>query len=250
MAVDVGRVSKVCHFHQPIGFSSKVPAHATMARPASHLLPSTVTLLLALGCSGAMQGMGFHGGAMPHHLGGDGPHAMGHFSATPLPGDDGPCGTHDECLVIFHLFSECGPDRKGVINRNVQLTDEGYTARTTSDNATVAALLQSHVEHMRVRVRDHRPMNTWDPLFAALFNASTRGELDVVTKNLTDGVFVNETGRTPCSVAVLQEHSGEVSKFVTRGIAEMRGPAHPVPAMCPWAGTRTLGATEKPVGHP
>lgn len=155
--------------------------------------------------------------------------------AHPLPGDAGPCGTHAECEVIFALFQNCGPHRK-VIQRMVNETETGYIAHTTSANATVAALLQTHVEHMRLRVKDGNPINTWDPFFAAIFNASARGNILMSSKNVTDGVVVTETGRSPCAVAVLREHADEVSRFVTRGMAEMAGPAHQVPSQCPWPG--------------
>ena len=189
----------------------------------------------------------------------------------PLPGDSGPCGSHEECMVIMALFAECGPDRTA-IQRHVQLTARGYTAVTTSPNTTVSRLLQQHVESMRqrvqsgqppvrltdqqstnnahlqriyfshsnwltrlaVRARAGRPINTWDPFYAAVFNASARQEIELSVRNVSGGVAVNETGKTPCAEAVLHEHAGEVDRFVSRGMPEMGGPAHPVPKGCPW----------------
>ena len=106
--------------------------------------------------------------------------------AVPLPGDAGPCGTHEECVIIMALFAVTGPNTT-VVQRNVSLTDGGYSAVTTSENGasaqatppqpnfegkaserlpvfqTVASLLQTHVESMRLRMQIHAPINTWDP---------------------------------------------------------------------------------------
>ena len=151
----------------------------------------------------------------------------------PLPGDTGPCGSHEECMVIMALFAECGPNRT-TIQRQVQLTTSGYTAVTTSSNSTVSRLLQQHVESMRQRVLAGNPINTWDPFYAAVFNASARQEIEISVRNVSGGVAVGESGRTPCAEALLHEHAGEVGRFVSRGMPEMGGPAHPVPEGCPW----------------
>jgi hypothetical protein len=147
--------------------------------------------------------------------------------------------------VIFALFAQSGPNR-AVIRRHVNLSASGYSATTTSANATVAALLQTHVESMRRRVRDGRPMNTWDPFYAAIFNASARGELTMATRNISGGVAVSEVGGSPCAAAVLHEHAAEVSRFVSIGMPEMAGPAHPVPAACPWHRARRVSGAVMP----
>lgn len=153
--------------------------------------------------------------------------------AKPLPGDAGPCGTHEECEVIMALFGVMGPNTS-VVQRHVDATPSGYTATTSSANATVASWLKVHVESMRRRVVEGRPINTWDPFYAAIFNASARAKLTMAVRNTSDGVSVTEVGKSPCAAALLAEHAAEVSRFVTRGMAEMSGPAHPVPAECPW----------------
>ena len=166
---------------------------------------------------------------------------------SPLPGDDGPCGTHAECVIIQSLFNEaCGPDRS-VINRTVALTEHGYIASTTSKNATVAGWLQVHVEAMRLRVLQMRPMNTWDGFYASIFNHSTDIHIDAM--NVSRGVVVNETGATPCAIDLLHEHAGEVSRFVTRGMAEMAGPAHAVPKSCPFSRNHRTGLPNPHLEH-
>jgi hypothetical protein len=88
---------------------------------------------------------------------------------------------------------------------------------------------------MRLRMREMRPISTWDPFYATLFNNSQ--SLSISTENLTNGVWVNETGRSACAVAILKEHSSEVTRFVNIGRQEMEGPAHYVPKQCPYANT-------------
>lgn len=74
-------------------------------------------------------------------------------------------------------------------------------------------------------------MNTWDPLFAALFNNTKN--ITIKVTNVTGGVFVSESATLACPRAIAVVHSGVVDRFVSIGIAEMQGPAHPVPPMCP-----------------
>eukprot|EP01048_Picozoa_sp_COSAG05_P005681 COSAG05_NODE_345_length_10977_cov_17.229178_2_plen_131_part_00 len=107
------------------------------------------------------------------------------------------------------LFAVSGPNRS-VIHRHVNLSVGGYSATTTSANATVAALLQAHVASMQRRLRAGQPINTWDPFYAAIFNASARGELKMSSSNISKGVAVTEVGGSPCAAAVLHEHATEV----------------------------------------
>ena len=107
------------------------------------------------------------------------------------------------------LFAETGPNRS-VIHRHVDLSANGYHATTTSANATVAALLQTHVASMQQRLRAGQPINTWDPFYAAIFNASARDELKMSVSNTSHGVAVTEVGGSPCAAAVLHEHAAEV----------------------------------------
>ena len=136
-------------------------------------------------------------------------------------------------MVIMALFAECGPNQTS-IHREVHLTTRGYHAVTTSSNKTVARLLQQHVESMRQRVSTMSPINTWDPFYAAIFNASARQEIKMSVKNISGGVYVNESASSLCAEHVLHEHAGEVDRFVSIGMPEMGGPAHPVPRACPW----------------
>jgi hypothetical protein len=150
-----------------------------------------------------------------------------------LNDSESPCGTHEECVVIQTLFFQaCGPDHKQV-NRTVNLTTSGYEATTTSPNKTVALLLQRHVESMRRRLVENRPINNWDPLYAAIFSHSEN--LSVHVTNLTDGVHVIESGSTDCATSIAQAHAGVVDLFTTEGMTEMQR-AHQVPAACPFAG--------------
>ena len=127
----------------------------------------------------------------------------------------------------------------------VNLTKDGYVAKTTSANKTIVGLLQSHVESMRLRVHESRPLNTWDPLYAAVFNHSS--EISVATTNLTDGVLVKETASTSCAIAVTHSHSGVVTNFTVMGMREMMT-THNMPKACPFAG-RDHGTLRMPASH-
>jgi hypothetical protein len=100
---------------------------------------------------------------------------------------------------------------------------------------------------MRLRVLHKRPMNTWDGFYASIFNNSE--DIHIATKNISNGVVVNETGATPCARDLLHEHAGEVSRFVTRGMAEMAGPAHAVPKSCPFSGQHSKGMPNPHLQH-
>jgi hypothetical protein len=111
----------------------------------------------------------------------------------------------------------------------VNLTKDGYVAKTTSANKTIVGLLQ----------------NTWDPLYAAVFNHSS--EISVATTNLTDGVLVKETASTSCAIAVTHSHSGVVTNFTVMGMREMMT-THNMPKACPFAG-RDHGTLRMPASH-
>ena len=58
---------------------------------------------------------------------------------------------------------------------------------------------------MRRRVEQSRPMNTWDPLYEAIFNNSK--SITLLSKNLTNGVIVEEMGANLCVTKLIQQHS-------------------------------------------
>lgn len=115
------------------------------------------------------------------------------------------------------------------VSRKVTVSDAGYTAATTSANASVAALLQRHLAMMHARLDTGRPINARDPLFAALF--AHRGELNVTFTNTSAGVTAHEAGTSPCGVDIVHEHAQIVSGFVSVGMPEMMK-THAVPATC------------------
>jgi hypothetical protein len=59
--------------------------------------------------------------------------------------------------------------------------------------------------------------------------------------NISSGVEVEEAGTAPCARDLLHEHAAEVSRFLTRGMIEMGGAAHP---SCPF-GVASLGKSRK-----
>ena len=72
------------------------------------------------------------------------------------------------------------------------------------------------------------------------------GEIKILARNVSTGVAVTERGQGPCATAVLHEHAGEIDRFVSIGMPEMGGPAHPVPKGCPWrAGRERVVASQE-----
>eukprot|EP00039_Didymoeca_costata_P026229 m.15346 g.15346 ORF g.15346 m.15346 type:complete len:208 (-) comp5364_c0_seq2:103-726(-) len=159
-----------------------------------------------------------------------------------------PCGTMAECRVIMDLF-EAGAGEH-LVQRQVTLTENGYKSNTTSMNASIVNLLHTHVQSMEERVKTDNPINTRDPLFAALFEHTKDITLKV---NYTSyGVEVEETGANDCTTALLQEHAGVVSKFVTVGMEEMME-FHKVPTKCPGLIATSYSNNnmmQKPHNHP
>lgn len=143
------------------------------------------------------------------------------------PVGDYPCGDAAECAVIQALFAA----RKQVV-RHVTVNADGYTATTTSANATIARLLHTHIGMMQARLDTDRPINARDPLFKALF--ANHKSIDVVFANISDGVTASERGANRCGVDITHEHAKIVSGFVDIGMKEMME-THPVPASCPHA---------------
>ena len=110
--------------------------------------------------------------------------------------------------TIHELF-----DNRNEINRTVQFTENGLVATTTSNNAYVASLIQTHVADMQ---NLQFPIRQGDPLFVSLFDNIEQTQLEV--QNITNGVNITNTGFTDCGVILVQEHATQVSSFVDTGV--------------------------------
>ncbi len=113
------------------------------------------------------------------------------------------------------------------VKRTVELTGDGYRARTISDDPGVAAALRRHVDQMASRLEGGLGVRHWDPAFAEL--REHYDDLDVRVENLEDGVAVSLVGKTPAAVKVAQNHAAILSDFVEKG-GERKHATHPAVA--------------------
>jgi hypothetical protein len=135
-------------------------------------------------------------------------------------------GGYNQCdmMTIQNLLQN-----RGLIQRDVKVTDTGVETTTVSLDTTVAGWIQVHVEQMRHRLLQDCPIRRWDPLFASIFANHENLTLDVT--NQTDGVLVVESGDTQCAVSLIHSHANVVSNFLAYGHDEVMQ-SHDVPNVC------------------
>jgi hypothetical protein len=139
------------------------------------------------------------------------------------PGRGGMCGGRGmgpgggrggDMMQIHALFA-----RRNQIRRTVTQIPGGVRATTESDDPAVAAQLRDHVQSMYARLRDARPINTRDPLFAALFKNADK--IKVKMEDTPKGIIVTETSDDPAVVSLIRRHADVVSLFIENGMPEM-----------------------------
>lgn len=113
------------------------------------------------------------------------------------------------------------------IQREVKMTDTGYTAVTESENPEIVKELHKHVTYMSERLGGGRPVRRWDPAFAAFFEQYEH--LKHKIEKTPKGIRIEVTGDTPKSIAAAQKHAEVVSQFVTLGIEAVQQ-KHEAPA--------------------
>lgn len=138
------------------------------------------------------------------------PMAMGTGMTMGLGGGD---ATTAELGVIHELI--VNHDR---INRTVTNLADGIRTVTESDDPRIAQLIKDHVADMIARVETRR-----DPNLAiesdALHSIMRNGDKVKTTVETTDkGSIVTQTSSDATIVAALQDHAGEVSDIVDRGM--------------------------------
>lgn len=127
----------------------------------------------------------------------------------------GPGGAHGpDMMGIHYLFAH-----RGEIQRTVTQIPGGVRTTTESDDPSVAAQLRVHVRAMYARLKEGRPINTRDPLFAALFRNADKIEarIDDTPKGLT----VTETSSDPEVATLIRKHADVVGQFIANGMHEM-----------------------------
>ena len=149
--------------------------------------------------------------------------ALAQAAGGPPPGRGGMCagrgmgpgGGHGGDMMRIHaLFA-----RRNQIRRTVTRIPGGVRATTESDDAAVAAQLRDHVQSMYARLQEGRPINTRDPLFAALFENADK--IKVEMENTPKGITVTETSGDPAVVSLIRRHADVVTLFIENGMPEM-----------------------------
>ncbi|AUX24248.1 uncharacterized protein SOCEGT47_047850 [Sorangium cellulosum] len=176
---------------------------------------------------GGMAGMGRHGGGAHLGMHGAGPHRGG--DGTGAPGGHGPMGgdsAGSSDRELFHYLL----DHRGQVRRQVTMLPDGVETLTESDDPAVAQGIRDHVQAMRRRMEERRPIHARDPLFAAIFAHADR--IAMTTTPTEKGVRVKETSTSPEVVRLIQAHATVIDAFLANGHAEVRRD-HAAPAAKP-----------------
>jgi hypothetical protein len=123
-------------------------------------------------------------------------------------------GTGADMMALHFLFAH-----RDEIQRTVTEIPAGVRTTTQSDTPAVAAQLREHVRTMYARLKDHRPINAGDPLFAALFKNADK--IDVRIQDTPTGLTVTETSSDAEVVSLIRRHAEVVNRFLANGMHEM-----------------------------
>ena len=128
-------------------------------------------------------------------------------------GGDG-SGHGADMMGIHFLFAH-----RNEIRRSVVQIPGGVRTTTEADDPAVAAQLQEHVRTMYARLKEARPIDTRDPLFAALFKNADK--IDVKLEPTAHGLVVTETSKDPNVTKLIRRHAEVVGLFIANGMPEM-----------------------------
>jgi uncharacterized protein len=127
----------------------------------------------------------------------------------------GPGGGHGGDMQGIHaLFAN-----RNQIHRTVTQIPGGVRTTTEADDPAVAAQLREHVQAMYARLKEGRPINARDPLFAAIFENADK--IHVKIDNTPKGLTVTETSDDPAVTALVRRHADVVGLFIENGMHEM-----------------------------
>jgi hypothetical protein len=127
----------------------------------------------------------------------------------------GPGGGHGGDMMGIHaLFAH-----RDQIRRTVTEIPGGVRTTTESDDPAVVEQTRDHVQAMYARLKEGRPINARDPLFAAIFENADK--IHVKTENTAKGIMVTETSDDPEVVALIRRHAEVVNRFIANGMPEM-----------------------------
>lgn len=109
-------------------------------------------------------------------------------------------------------------DAHDKIVREVTVTDDGYTAKTTSKDPEVVKILHKHVKQMDARMKKGLMVRRWDPAYAEFVEHYDDLRFKIVPTD--DGLTVTTSGTTDAAKAVARNHASIISKFVEHGWEE------------------------------
>jgi hypothetical protein len=168
------------------------------------------------GPAGQGRGRRWRGGRGPGAAGGGGfgrGHGQGRGASS---ADTGSAEAFERDRDSFHFLL----DNRDAIKRKVKKIAEGVETLTESDDPKIAARIQEHVESMKSRVEEGRPIHMRDPLFAAVF--SNAKKISMKIEKTQKGVRVVETSVDPYVARLIQAHAEVVNLFVANGRPEAR----------------------------
>ena len=119
-----------------------------------------------------------------------------------------------DMMGIHFLFAH-----RNELRRTVVQIPGGVRTTTEADDPAVAAQLQEHVRAMYARLKDGRPINTHDPLFASLFKNADK--IDVKIEPTAHGLTVTETSKDANVTRLIRRHAEVVGLFIANGMHEM-----------------------------
>jgi hypothetical protein len=136
------------------------------------------------------------------------------------PSDRGPMPAEYR-NTIHSLFSS-----HKAFTREWKPTEKGYVSKTVSADPAMARLLQLHVKQMQTRLDGGGFVRMWDPAFREFMKY--HDQIDVVVRNVENGVEVEVTGRSAEAIRVAQNHARIVTGFVEKGESVMHEKHDPV----------------------
>lgn len=173
------------------------------------------------GCGCGMKASG--GPGCPSCCGGNGPCA----GSRPGSGGRRMGPSRDAAMQADHDTFLFLLDHRAQIQRKVTELPDGVETLTESADPQVAEKIRAHVQAMKARMSEGRPIHARDPLFAELFR---HGDAMSMAIEPTDrGARVRETSRDAYVVKLIKAHADVVSRFLANGHAEMRKNHNPPP---------------------
>lgn len=126
----------------------------------------------------------------------------------------------DEAHEADHALIQQLLEHRGEIVRQVKPLENGVETITETENAALREVLVKHVQAMKARVEEGRPIHLRDPLFYELFRRAD--EINLRYELTETGVHVWETSEDPQVVRLIQAHAEVVNQFLAKGRREVR----------------------------